>query len=337
MFDDYQKVVTRLKGMTKAGDGNWSARCPAHDDKTASLSVKIAPDDGRLLCVCHAGCSFNEIVAALGVQPRDFFKKESRMNTSQIERTYDYIDENGQLLYQAVRKQPKTFRQRRPNPNGGWDWSLNGVRRVLYKLPELIQAGKDRIVFIVEGEKDVETLMSQGYIATCNPGGAGKWRDDYSEALKGRNVVLIPDNDATGLKHVYEAAVSLHKSCSSVKIIQLPNLQEKGDVTDWFEAGGSKGEFEMIVKSSARYDGTNPSFTLASQMATDAPVTSPASLSESVAVSDTGAASEARRVARGVEQIMRRSSMIESDPSGFVYMAMGIMEALKSGKEIDCK
>ena len=259
------------------------------------------------------------------------------MSQSQIEKTYDYTDENGQLVYQAVRKRPKTFRQRQPDGKGGWDWNLSGVRRVLYKLPELLAADQGRAVFVVEGEKDVETLMSQGYIATCNPGGAGKWRDDYSETLKGRNVVLIPDNDATGLKHVYEAAVSLHKSCSSVKIIQLPNLQEKGDVTDWFEGGGSKGEFEMIVKSSARYDGTNPSFTLASQMASDAPVTPPASSTESVAVSDTGAASEARRVVRGVEQIMRRSSMIESDPSGFVYMAMGIMEALKSGKEVDCK
>ena len=324
--------------MTKASDGNWSAKCPAHDDNTASLSLKIAKDDGRLLCVCHAGCSFNEIVDALGVQPKDFFKQEVKpMSQSQIEKTYDYTDENGQLVYQAVRKRPKTFRQRQPDGKGGWDWNLSGVRRVLYKLPELLAADQGRAVFVVEGEKDVETLMSQGYIATCNPGGAGKWRDDYSETLKGRNVVLIPDNDATGLKHVYEAAVSLHKSCSSVKIIQLPNLQEKGDVTDWFEGGGSKGEFEMIVKASARYDGTNPSFTLASQMASDAPVTPPASSTESVAVSDTGAASEARRVVRGVEQIMRRSSMIESDPSGFVYMAMGIMEALKSGKEVDCK
>ena len=334
MFDDYQKVVSRLKGMTKAGDGNWSARCPAHDDKTASLSVKIAPDDGRLLCVCHAGCSFNEIVTALGVQPRDFFKQESRVNTSQIERTYDYIDENGQLLYQAVRKHPKTFRQRRPNPNGGWEWSLNGVRRVLYKLPELIQASKDRVVFIVEGEKDVETLTSNGYVATCNPSGAGKWRAEFNEVLAGRNVVVIPDNDATGLKHAYEVADSLHGTSSTVKVLQLPNLPDKGDVTDWYSNGGSNGELETLTKATSFYEGVSPNFTLASEMPQNAASVAPPNQGGSVAVNDAEAVREAKRLVRGIEEIMRRSAMVESDPSGFTYMAIGIMEELRGGKEI---
>ena len=101
--------------------------------------------------------------------------------------TYDYTDESGALLFQVVRSAPKDFRQRRPNGKGGWTWSLGKTRRVLYRLPEVRDAvAGGRIVLIVEGEKDVNTLRELGFAATCNPGGANKWRTEYTESLRER-------------------------------------------------------------------------------------------------------------------------------------------------------
>jgi len=95
--------------------------------------------------------------------------------------TYDYPDERGDLLYQVVRFEPKSFRQRRPDGHGGWIYNLDGVRRVLYRLPELLASARTKAtVYIVEGEKDVNALYSHDFIATCNPMGAGKWLDEYS-------------------------------------------------------------------------------------------------------------------------------------------------------------
>ena len=107
--------------------------------------------------------------------------------------TYDYRDDNGTLLFQVVRFEPKDFRQRRPNGTG-WTWSVKGVRRVPYRLPELLEAG-ERVVFIVEGEKSADRLRALGIPATCSPGGAGKWHDALNEFFRGSDVVVVPDHD----------------------------------------------------------------------------------------------------------------------------------------------
>jgi hypothetical protein len=125
---------------------------------------------------------------------------------------YDYCDEAGELLFQVIRFEPKTFRQRKPDDTpGGWTWKLGDVRRVLYKLPELIEGiAAGHPVFIVEGEKDVLALNKLGTVATTNPGGAGKWRPEFSEALRGADVVLVPDNDDAGWDHVNQIRAQLH-------------------------------------------------------------------------------------------------------------------------------
>ena len=117
-----------------------------------------------------------------------------------ISATYDYADADGKLLYQVVRYAPKSFLQRRPDGNDGWIWDLEGVKRVLYRLPELL-AAPEHEVWIVEGEKDADRLASLGFIATTNAGGAGKWRSEFSDLLRGRHVVVLPDNDETGRRH----------------------------------------------------------------------------------------------------------------------------------------
>jgi putative DNA primase/helicase len=167
--------------------------------------------------------------------------------------TYDYCDEKGDLLFQVCRLHPKTFRQRRPN-GGGWEWSTKGTRMVPYRLPELVAAaargnGMPWRVYIVEGEKDVDRLRNQwGLTATCNPAGAGKWREDYNRYFGRADVVVIADNDGAGRKHAQEVARALMPVAACVRIVELNWLPEKGDISDWMDDGASQSDLETFVK-----------------------------------------------------------------------------------------
>jgi AAA domain len=174
-------------------------------------------------------------------------KRHDPSPAKQITAAYDYCDENGELLYQVVRYEPKDFRQRRPDGKGDWIWNLEGVQRVLYRLPQLLSADKEAMVFIVEGEKDADCLASLGLVTTTNAGGAEKWRDEYNEHLRGRHVVILPDNDEAGRKHTDKIAASLHGIAASVSIVMLPDLPEKGDVSDWLDAGRTVEQLLTIV------------------------------------------------------------------------------------------
>lgn len=161
-------------------------------------------------------------------------------------KTFDYLDEDENLVFQVCRGPGKTFRQRRPNGKG-WIWDLKGVRRIPYHLPELLKdAGT---VFIPEGEKHVDALRAIGLRATCNPMGAGKWRDEYSEFLRNEDVVILPDNDEAGLKHAETIALSLRGIAARTRILNLPGLPEKGDVIDWLGAGGTKQKLLALAHS----------------------------------------------------------------------------------------
>src|SRR5207249_4181617 len=156
-----------------------------------------------------------------------------------INATYDYVDDRGALLFQVVRFLPKNFKQRRPDGNGNWIWNLKDVRRVLYRLPVLLAADRIQTIYIVEGEKDAQRLLDLGLVATTNPGGAGKWRPEFNEPLRGRHVVISPDNDDAGRAHAQTVASSLHQVAASIKILVLPDLSPKGDISDWLDAGGT--------------------------------------------------------------------------------------------------
>ena len=233
-------VLQGLENVKPGGKG-WTALCPAHEDRQNSLSIREG-DDGRALLKCFAGCKTEDVVGALGLAMGDLFPEKQTMNNrkAMICATYDYQDERGDLRYQVVRYQPKAFRQRRPDGAGGWIWNLKGVDRVLYRLPELLAADPNASVFVVEGEKDADRLSKAGLLATTTPGGAGKWRDEYSRSLAGRGVVLIPDNDEPGRRHVEQVAHSVHSVARSVKVIVLtqtdPDRVTK-DVCDWLDAG----------------------------------------------------------------------------------------------------
>jgi hypothetical protein len=162
--------------------------------------------------------------------------------------TYDYRDADGTLLFQVVRYEPKGFVQRRPSGNGGWLWGLDGIEPVLYRLPELLAADPAQVVFVVEGEKDVDRLRDLGLVATCNPMGAGKWRDGYAAALQGRHVAVLLDNDRAGRDHARAGARSVAPRAAQAKVVDLPGLPPKGDVSDFLDAGGTADDLRRLVE-----------------------------------------------------------------------------------------
>ncbi len=250
--DSIDAILDRLHGVRQRGD-SWQACCPAHADDKASLSIGIG-DDGRILLHCHAGCVTTDIVAKLGLTMKDLAPANGHINGKpRIVSTYDYRDERGELLYQAVRMEPKDFRQRRPAEGGGWTWSTKGVRRVLYRLPGLLATDPSQTVFVAEGEKDVDNLARLGFAATCNVGGAGKWLSQYNDVLRGRPIAILPDNDQPGRDHAEKVAHNLHGVAASVKVVELPGLPPKGDVSDWLVAGGTVEELQRLVEAAPEW------------------------------------------------------------------------------------
>ncbi len=154
--------------------------------------------------------------------------REARDNT---EATYDYTDAAGKLLYQVVRLPGKKFRQRTRAGDGSWLWKLNGVPRVLYRLPDVLAtAAVGEQIYVVEGEKDVHACERQGVCATCNSGGAGKWKPEYGAALAGAQVIIVADNDEPGRKH----AADILASCPGARVVQAAAGK---DVADHLAAG----------------------------------------------------------------------------------------------------
>jgi hypothetical protein len=165
--------------------------------------------------------------------------------------SYDYRDAAGELTMQVLRFEPKTFRQRRPVA-GGWENSVKDVSPVPYRLPELLAAPLSELAYIVEGEKDADRLASLGLVATCCAGGAGKWRAEHADHLKGRVAILIPDNDDAGRDHVSKVAASLKGIAERVIVLTLPGLSEKGDVSDWLDAGGTPEALAELATAAAQ-------------------------------------------------------------------------------------
>ena len=265
--DNYRTFYEKyLPDVKKSGGDEYKARCPFpnHEDRNASFN--FSNKTGQYYC--H-GCNkkgdaihFYAKVNNLDTK-RDFGKilkgiasdfgipwKEQKAH---IDKTYNYTDAEGLLLYQVVRMEPKDFRQRHPGNNGNWIWNLKGIDRVLYQLPKVLTAKE---VLIVEGEKDVDNLMKLGLTATTCPMGAKKWHPEYNEALKGKDIVLIPDNDLEGKEHMAQVGESLNGLVNSLKLIELSDLPSKGDVSDFI--GKFDDKAEAAEKLSIMIDGAGP-------------------------------------------------------------------------------
>jgi putative DNA primase/helicase len=247
------RVQTALAGydVKPCGTG-WSARCPAHEDRHASLTIGEG-EDGRALLCCQRGCETADVLRSLGLSWRDLFVSPPALTDGRT--FYDYRDERGTLLFQVVRiptPDGKKFRQQQPDGCGSWIWNVKGVRSVLYRLPELLAADPAETVFIVEGEKVADDLARRGLVATTNPGGALKWRSEYSGALLGRHAAILPDHDDVGRQHGAEVVQSVDRVAASVRVVDLPGLDEHGDAFDWFAAGHTVEELRELVQATPR-------------------------------------------------------------------------------------
>lgn len=247
------------------GVGEFTAWCPWHDDRRQggkpSLGINNKSSRGVVKCMssrCGKG-GIRALAEEWGVVQK---KTDSPTSKFEIETSYDYQKPDGSLLFQVVRLKTspgakKEMLQRKPDPDkaGQWIWSVKGVRTVLYRLPELRAADPDDWVFVVEGERDVDTVVKHGLVATTNPMGAGKWNKTYTNELKGRKLAVPRDNDEAGRFHQALVCNENHATAQVVKLIDLPDLPEDGgDISDWFEAGHTVDELMEIVNSTPAYE-----------------------------------------------------------------------------------
>jgi putative DNA primase/helicase len=238
----YRRVEWALHehGSHSNGRGEW--QCPSHEDREPSLSLNQG-ERGAVLH-CHAGCATETILEALGLQMPDLFDRPSRKaeggNQSQrrIAAVYDYQNEDGDVLFQTVRYEPKAFRQRRPDGNGGYFWNLRGLPLIPYRLPELVAAvAAGDAIYVCEGERDAGSVRTAGSSATCNPLGAGKWRPEFAEYLRGASEVrVVADKDKAGYRHAADVAESLRGLGVKVTVLESPVGK---DVSDLLDAGGA--------------------------------------------------------------------------------------------------
>lgn len=190
--------------------------------------------------------------------PIAWLRDQRLIQDDTIVATFPYRDETGKLLFEVCRTATKGFYQRQPNGSGKWTNNTRGVRRILYRLPELIASRGQGPVFIPEGEKHVDLLLSWGLRATCNPMGAGKWDPAYTEFLHGEDIVLLPDNDDQGRKHVQDIAQSASGVANRIRVLLLPELKPKGDIINWKDAGGTKEKLLELAEATPDWKPTPP-------------------------------------------------------------------------------
>ena len=239
------RFLSKLNGVRSSSNG-WEARCPCrNDDNNPSLSIALGQDD-KVLATCHRGqgCSIVEICQAVGLKVTDLYPPRKEERKLSLVATYDYRNEKGELLFQKQRFVDqwgkKTFRQRRPDPAnpGKYIFSLDDTPKILYKLPEIIEAKKNsEIIWLVEGEKDADNISKLGFCATTPPNGAGKWLDIHTRALEGAQVWIVADNDIVGRQHAQTVAKTLEKNgCTVISWVPPNNFK---DVSELLGAGKS--------------------------------------------------------------------------------------------------
>ena len=241
--------------------GQAKAWCPWHEDR-AGGNPSLGINFKRFLVKCFT-CGkggWLELAKAWEIPLDD----DRAGPVRELEATYDYLDKDGNLQFQVVRyKTPtgKTFLQRRPHPTkpDEWVWNLQGIRNpVLYHLPELRAADPDEWVWVVEGEKDVDRLRSSGLIATTSAAGAGKWRAHHTSELAGRKVAIIPDEDDAGLAHAERIATVAWDVANDVRVVRLPDVGEKGDVSDYLDAGNAIDDLLALLERAPSYEPSQP-------------------------------------------------------------------------------
>jgi 5S rRNA maturation endonuclease (ribonuclease M5) len=262
----YQEYLT---GFQKPRGNQILAKCRFHKDDNPSLDINI--NDGRFYC--HGCRAKGDIYIFYGMMncldahnggfhaitegiAKDFGISATKQ-VKRIDKRYAYQDAAGALLYEVIRYQPKGFSQRRPNGKGGYVGNLTGVKRVLYHLPEMTCAQQ---VIICEGEKDVDNLRGLGFIATCNSEGAGKWKDEFADYLIGKDIFIIPDNDAPGQSHADRIALSLQGKARSIRVVNMQGVKDVSDYIALFgtDKDGAAESLSSMLEGAQDYEPKEP-------------------------------------------------------------------------------
>jgi 5S rRNA maturation endonuclease (ribonuclease M5) len=246
--------IEHIEGLKQVSKDEWKGHCPFpenhSDGADQNPSFSINANTGQYQCfACQVKGNHITFCKKKGI-PIPGQKKK----WVEPEAVFDYRDEHGTLLYQACRFPEKDFKQRRPDGNGKWIYQTKGIRKVPYKLPELLKTDSDVWIFIPEGEKHCDRLYSLGLIATCNVAGAEKWTSELNQYLKDRKVCILPDNDPPGQRHSQKIAHNLCLVAKEVKVLNLPELKPKGDIINWLDAGHTVEELFKLLEQTKQWE-----------------------------------------------------------------------------------
>jgi hypothetical protein len=247
IVERFEHVVAKIEAVTGPGQRRGpsielACPVPVHRRHDKKRSLVVSCGDTCVVLSCHLGCRTEDVLAQVDLTLADLFPRRPRGASSAVVAIYDYLDEAGRLLFQVLRHDPKRFTQRRPDGRGGWTYKLGKTRRPLYRLPQVlaaVAAGTD--VWVVDGEKDVHTLEQLGLVATCCPGGAGKWSGDHTAVLAGATVNLVADRKH-GQAQAAHQTQALRAAGATVTVHQSP---VGNDVSDLLDAG--RGLDELVV------------------------------------------------------------------------------------------
>lgn len=250
LLDD---ALARVRNPKK--DGDWfQGFCPVHEnngDANHHPSLRLRDSTkfpNGVVVTCMAGCSREDLQAALGLTGAKVKTSPSDENThlfydppaDNIVAVYDYTDEDGVLLYQKVRFTPKRFVQRAADGT----YKLDGIRRVLYHLPEVVAS---ETVYLCEGEKAADAVRTLGLTATCPPNGQMKWKKELTPSLIGKRVVVLPDNDEPGRDGAIKAVSVLRRAGITCCTVRLPELPDGGDPYDAVQDGLTAEKLESYA------------------------------------------------------------------------------------------
>ena len=258
-----QYYRVRVPGLRKV-QGQVRGPCPVHGGK--DLNFSLEPETGRSYCHSQCGRGFDVFSLEMELSACDFVAAKASVyeivgrpkddwQDREIVATYDYRDADGNLIYQVVRKTPgadgrKRFLQRRPEPGGKWKWGLGKVKPLPFRLQEMLAAN---VVGICEGEKDCLNLIRAGWVATCNNGGAGNFHPELVSYFAAKHVAIFPDNDEAGRKHAEAVAGLLASVAASVKVVEMPDLPLKGDVSDFLASGKTGSDLRQLWRDAEEW------------------------------------------------------------------------------------
>lgn len=238
------EILTKFENVKQMKPNSYQCKCPAHDDRKASLT--ITQGNNKILLHCHAGCKVNDILSKINLKMSDMYDNENNnkktlswqkrlelYKNKEIEATYTYTDKNNKYLYTKVRFKGKEITYGILNKEKDMlVLNLNNTSKQLYNLPNFLKAVQNgETVYFVEGEKDVETLRRFNMTATTC-GGVGDWKEEFAEYFKGAKTIILPDNDKVGIKLAEQVKNDIKKYAFQVKTV-IVSSSDKGDVTDY--------------------------------------------------------------------------------------------------------